>query len=493
MPKQLPVQFVEWRPDLALLDNQFASEAINVFPGFNSYLPWPSLIPFTSATLPAPCKGLTAARLADGTWVIYAGTATKLYRWSSAGWVDVSRLAGGNYHVPAGGELWSFEQSGAYLVAVQRGDVPQVINVDSGSNFAALGGSPPIASSVKQIGDFLVLSGLANNRMIQWSAINDISGWTPGTNLSDVQEFPDGGPVKLVAGGEVGFILQDRAIRTMQFLPGDSVYIFNFTRIVQYRGCLSSAGAISTGNSVYFLAEDGFYAIAGNQLNPIGADKINDWFRTNSDPGRWNVVQAISFPNKPRIMWAFHASSASQTYDHCLIYDFSNQKWTHGNPAAQVWATLATPPLDLDTDGSESGDAGLDTAAMPLDSFAYLGGRPIVGGIDPDGKLGSLVGPNMVASMETAEMHLAPGMRAFVSNVYPLVDGAPDAGFVRVATRERLQDAPVWTDPIAFEVTGSASVLTSSRLHRFRLVRQGGDTWTHAQGLLVDADQDGEA
>ena len=37
-----------------------------------------------------------------------------------------------------------------------------------------------------------------------------------------MQEFPDGGPVQGVAGGEIGYVVQDRAIRTMQFLPGDT-------------------------------------------------------------------------------------------------------------------------------------------------------------------------------------------------------------------------------------------------------------------------------
>jgi hypothetical protein len=492
MPKQMPMQFGEWRPDLALLDNQFAGEAMNVYPGGNSYLPWPSLISFTSAALPSPAKGLTAVRRSDDTWGIYAGTATGLYRWAWAGWTDMSRTSGGAYHVPATGELWSFQQSGPNLVAVNIGDVPQVINVDSGSNFTALGGSPPIANNVTQIGDFLVLSGLASNpRMIQWSAINDIGAWTPGTNLSDIQEFPDGGPVKAVVGGEIGFVMQDRAIRSMQYLPGDTTFIFHFTRIVQDRGSLSEFGAVSVGNTAYFMAEDGFFAISGNQLQPIGADKVNEWFRANSDDGRWNVVQAIAIPNKPRIMWAFYGNAGSQLYDHALIYDFSNQRWAHGIPQAQVWATLSTPNLDLDTDGTEPGDPLLDSTARGLDSFAYKGGRPLLGAINANGELCSSGGPNLIATIETAEAHLNPEGRAFVSNAYPLVDGA--AEYVQVATRERLQDPIVWNNPTLLEVTGSASVLTSSRLHRFRVVIPSGSLWTHAQGMLVDVDKDGEA
>ena len=55
MPAQKqPVQFGEWRPDVALLDTQFASEVENVFAGVNSYLPFPSLQAFGITALPMP-------------------------------------------------------------------------------------------------------------------------------------------------------------------------------------------------------------------------------------------------------------------------------------------------------------------------------------------------------------------------------------------------------------------------------------------------------
>src|SRR5262245_25327857 len=230
---QLPVQLAEWRPDLALLDNQFSADVENAFAGLNSYWPIPSLIPYTNVPpLPDRCVGATAARTSDGQWKIYAGTPTKLYKFTFTGWVDVSRTTGGNYNVPPLGEKWSFAQFGDWLFAVNSGDVPQRINVMTGSNFEAVPGSPPIAHNVKQVGDFLVLSGLMsspyNQRQIIWCGINDTTMWTPGTNLCDVQEFPDGGPVQGVAGGEIGYVVQDRTIRLMQFLPGDSQVIFSF-------------------------------------------------------------------------------------------------------------------------------------------------------------------------------------------------------------------------------------------------------------------------
>lgn len=492
MPMQkIPVEFGEWRPDVAELDTKFASEVVNVFAGVNSYLPCPSLLRFATTALPSPVCGLYAARTIGGEWKIYGGTTTKLYVWGLAGWTDASRTSGGAYNV-AEGDLWSFEQSGTKLVAVNSNDDPQVIDIDSGTNFAALGGSPPRAGNVKQIGDFLFLSALAiNNRKIRWSAINDITGWIVGTNLCDEQEFPDNGPVQGIAGGEIGYVVQDRGIRTMQFLPGDTTFIFNFSRVLHDRGSVSKYGFTAIGDVLYFVSEDGFYAVGGQQVIPIGSDKVNDWWLAHSDVDRRNVVQAIAGVNKPRVVWAFHFTSASHVYDQEIIYDWSNQRWARTTISAQVWSLLASPGLDLDTDGPETGDTLLDSTARALDSFAYVGGRPLVGAIDEDGYLCALNGPNLPATMETAEVHLVPGQRAFVSDAYPLDDTVDGPGTVATGTRERLADAVIFGTPMPIEITGSSAVYSSARLHRFRRSIPPGAVWTHAQGVLVEAQQDG--
>jgi Concanavalin A-like lectin/glucanases superfamily len=441
--------------------------------------------------------GLYAARTTAGTWKVFGGTTTKLLTWTLAGWSDVSRVSGVAYNV-APDDLWKFETFGDKVIAVNINDDPQVINVDSGTNFAPLGGSPPRATNVKTIGDFLFLSGLSqsasfNNRQIIWSSINDIGAWVPGVNLCDVQEFPDGGPVTGVDGGEIGYVLQQGAIRTLQFLPGDTTFIFNFSRVLHERGCISKYGFTCIGNTLYFLSEDGFYAVSGQQVSAIGADKVNDWFRANSDINRRNVVQAFSFIDKPRLAWAFHYSSGSTLYEKLIIYDWSNQRFAKATERAQVWAAIASLDLDLDTTGTELNDDLLDSAAHSLDSFAYLGGRPLIGAINADGYLAALSGPPLAATMETAEAHLVPGMRAFVSEVYPLDDAASDApGYIAAGTRERLQGgAPFWSEPVPIELTGSAAAYSSARLHRFRRYIPAASAWTHATGIIVDAQQDG--
>jgi hypothetical protein len=41
------------------------------------------------------------------------------------------------------------------------------------------------------------------------------------------------------------------------------------------------------------------------------------------------------------------------------------------------------------------------------------------------------------------------------------------------------------------EITGSAASYTSGRLHRFRRIIPASTVWTHAQGVMVEAQQDG--
>ena len=58
------------------------------------------------------------------------------------------------------------------------------------------------------------------------------------------------------------------------------------------RGSFSKYGFTAIGNVLYFVSEDGFYSITGQQVTPIGADKVNEWLLAHSDVDRRNVVHA---------------------------------------------------------------------------------------------------------------------------------------------------------------------------------------------------------
>jgi hypothetical protein len=90
------------------------------------------------------------------------------------------------------------------------------------------------------------------------SGINDSTWWTPDPDrLSDWQDFPDGGSVQGVAGGEFGIVFQDSAIRQMTFAPG-SAEIFQFNRISKDRGIYQPLSLAQVQSASFFLGSDGF-------------------------------------------------------------------------------------------------------------------------------------------------------------------------------------------------------------------------------------------
>jgi hypothetical protein len=155
---------------------------------------------------------------------------------------------------------WQFAQTGNLVFATQANVVLQVFDLSTQRPLAwrwvALR-KPPIYHVV---GRFLVLSGLLSfPYRIQWSGLNSFNAaasWTSGTNSSDFQDFPDGGIVRGVAGGEFGTMFQDQAIRRMSYIPGSSL-IFQIERVTQDMGLYAPYSIIRAGSTIYFYASQG--------------------------------------------------------------------------------------------------------------------------------------------------------------------------------------------------------------------------------------------
>ena len=217
MANMLP--FGDYRPDLSAYQGAHSQLIQNVVPRGDGYGPFADFVAFTSA-LPAPCRGFFYARKTDGTIVVFAGTATKLYQLSNTdfSWTDVSK-SGGTYTALPSSDHWQFAQFGNLVLAVEANSTPQVFDLTSSSAFADLGGSPPQARYIAVVGRFVVLSGLLSTPYrIQWSGLNAVTTWSAGVNSSEYQDLPDGGIVRGVAGGEYGVIFQETAMRRMVYV-----------------------------------------------------------------------------------------------------------------------------------------------------------------------------------------------------------------------------------------------------------------------------------
>lgn len=476
-----------WEPDSAAVNSGALLTAKNTLPHKTGYGPIQSLSEFASSALPSKGFGLFFAQTSAGGWVVFGGTQTKLYKHVGGVWTDYTRTSGGDYNVPTD-DYWSFAQYGSKVIACNLNDDVQVIDVDTGATaFSALGGSPPNARYVTVIGDFVVLGCLAsNNRKIRNSAINNSAGWTVGTDLCDEQEFADGGRVTGVAGGEFGYVVQERAIRRMIFQPGSDT-AFRFERVEKQRGAAAGYSVVSTINSVFFLSDDGFYAFGANGLVPIGGQRINDWFRTNSDTSRFFSVLAFADPYAPRVAWAFYNATGSAAFDRLLIYDWQLDRWSYAEVEAQFWAALVTAGVTLEElDSYGSIDTGVP---FSLDSRVWEGGAPVIGAISSSGTLSFLEGAApLTAVFNTAPMQLAPTKRAMVQAVEPIGVFNDATLSARVGKREHSKNAIVYTSATTPSTrTNIARLRASGRLHNVELTisQSSGTVWEHVQGLDI--------
>lgn len=488
--------FGPWEPDSAGVDSPALQIARNVYALKNGYGPVPSLLPFGTDALPSKCVGGCYVRTAAGGYVLFVGTTTKLYRLVGTTWVDYSRLSGGDYSVPQD-EFWSMAQYGTKLIAVNFSDDPQVVDIDAGdTNFTQLSSDAPKARYVGVVGDFVVLAALADNpRKLRNSAINDSSGWIIGTNLCDEQEFADGGRVTGFAGGEFGWILQEKAIRRMIFQAGSDI-AFTFERVEQEHGATAGYSLVSTANGIYFLSADGFFQLNSNGLTAIGADRINTWFHNNCDTARLFSVTTFSHPFAPRIAWAFYNNSGSSNFDRLLIYDWHLDRWMYAEVEAQYWFTFGTPGTTLEQ-LDVYGDIDSGGIPYPFDSRVWEGGQAVIGAVDSGFGLSFLEGAvPLDGLLLTSPIRFLPGGRAKIGQdgIEPIGVFNDAALSIRVGRQQNNNDSVSYTaSAIPSTRTGVARLRAAGRFMQIELSvsQPGGTVWEHAQGLSIDAMPDG--
>jgi hypothetical protein len=480
-----------WMPDQPDYANPGSITALNVIPAAASYRPFPSLLSVTGA-LTARAQGGFYAKRSDGTPVIFAGDATKLYRLSGTTWSDVSRTVGGAYTCPADG-YWQFVQFGPLVIAVNGGpDAAQKFNIESDTNFSALGGSPPASPRyIMVVGDFVVLMHTTHgNTYVEWSGINNAETWTASaTTLADAQQLPDGGRIMGGSGGQYGIIVQEHAVRRMSFVG--SPFVFQFDKIHDQVGsaidyCVTTA----PGGRVFFIDRIGVNMLQVDQLTPIGAMRIDRSFWNHPSYGiNQNYLYRTSTAINPAWkLWAVSVVSALSTDgtpDLIWLYQWDVDRWSIAKPGPhEMIVSLATATAGqtletLDTFGS------LEAQTLSFDSYLWAGiSRPIMGGFLTTHAFGFFEGPALEATIDTTEGDIFSGRKGELQWLRVLVDGSsPTAA---MGTRANLSDAVSWGEAKARNPTNglNGNFRSTARYHRARITIPAASTWDHVQGIV---------
>lgn len=383
---------------------------------------------------------------------------------------------------------WRFAQFGSVVIAVQGNVAPQSYTLGASTAFAALGGSPPNADYVDVVGRFLVLSGLTSNPYrVHWSGLNAITTWTSGVNSSDYQDFPDGGIVRGVAGGENGFIFQDQAIRRMTYSPGSPV-IFQIERLSQDKGVYGPYSIVRAGERVFFHSAQGFHLIEqGGVITPIGRERVDRTFFEELDKNNLQLFVGASDPRSSRVFWAYPSQSgADDLFDKILGYDYVLNRWFPIDVEGQYLLGMAQNGVTLE--GLDSISASLDALTSSLDSYATAV-VPEISCFNDSNKLGFYRGSNLEATLESAEQS-GKGERLRVLGFRPITDAATIYG--SSSSRERLSATPTDGDEIIINSrTGSVDLNKSTRYARLKMRIPAGTEWTYAAGVEPNIQADG--
>jgi hypothetical protein len=381
---------------------------------------------------------------------------------------------------------WQFAQTGNLVFATQANVVLQVFDLSSAAAFSVALGSPPQAAYISVVGRFLVLSGLLSfPYRIQWSGLNSFNAaasWTSGTNSSDFQDFPDGGIVRGVAGGEFGTVFQDQAIRRMSYIPGSSL-IFQIERVTQDMGLYAPYSIIRAGSTIYFYANQGFFKIdPAGVPQQIGRERVDRTFLTDLDKTNLQLFMGVADPRTTRIYWAYKSVSGSTgLYDKILGYDTVLDKFFQLSMSGEI--LIGVSPTGTTLESLDSISSSLDALLVSLDSFATAV-QPQIAQFGPLHKLGFFTGNNLEATLESGEQGTS-GTEIFINGFRPVTDATTVYG--SVSWRQALNATPTIGTEIAMNSrTGYVNLRREARYIRIKQRIPAGTIWTYAAGLEPD-------
>lgn len=526
------IQFGPWHPDKAGINVPVCVSAVNCVPGVNGFRPLPGLadasgavgtdfitddagqyitdegnayisadatvtdyvldqdgnyitddlgsnIETESRLTGLSCYGAAVVFDDDGDVFTFAGGSNALFKLdASSNWIDVSRTSGGNYSTGSG-ERWQFGFAGGLVIAVTIAVEPQKYLLNTSDNFTALGGVPPRARYIATVGEFVVLGGLASDeRTVHWSGLANAEHWTPGTQSCDIQTFQNGGPIRGLVGGEVGYVFQAETVTRMTFVPGSEA-IFQFDQVEGGRGLAAPYSLVKLGNEAFYLAADGFYkfSLGGGASSPLGVGKWASWFVGDIKAGTEPIVLGGVDPVGRRIVWAYNSrDNTGTTPNRLLIYDWALDEATIADVSVIALGQVLTQGVTLDTMNLYG---NLDTLPFSLDSPVWRGGASLLAVFGDDSTMSFFTGPAMEATFVTADG--GQGSRFVLKGVRPHVDTRSVT--IEIAAREAEGDTLSYGPSEGMADTGVVPAWASGFLARARVTVAEGAVWTKITGM----------
>jgi hypothetical protein len=467
------VTFGEWMPDQSGISGSL-TDAKNVVSQAIGYGPFPTPVSLSSAAS-ENLTSLYAAKAPDGNTVLFAAGASKIYTVGGTGTltqVNSGLTTGSNDRV-------RFTQFGKNVIICNNADKLKSWVLGTSSTFADVAVNAPIAKYITVVRDFVVVantyeSSAQQQYRVRWSAINDETDWTENVNTqSDYQDIPDGGQIMGIRGGEFGLVLLERSIHRMTYVG--TPFIFQFDNISRNKGCMVAGSIAQYQGITFFLSDDGFYMCDGQNVIPIGAEKVDRFFLTDASETDYKTMSAAIDPVRKLVIWNYKSVDANRKL---MIYNFQTKKWTYGDAGTDYLGEASSGALTLEELDSVS--ASIDAMTTSLDSLLYIGGKYFLGGTYGT-RVYSYTGSSLTGSIATGDIDV--GANSVVTLARPIVDNG--SGSLSIASRTLLNQSVTYGTSTAADSENRVSLRSAGRYHRLKLTPTGA-AWKTAVAVDVD-------
>lgn len=486
-------------PDLPALNNPGSMRIHNATAGRGSGNGGVTLYPLKSASLYGDTAmasmplGSAIGQDRYGTAKVYGACASALYKLSPSNrqWSDISRVGG---YSTTSTEQWKSVEFGSLQVFTNYNDEPQFIDMNQDVQFGNLTTLVKGRHIATHKG-FVVLGNTYDSLdgevpyRVRWSGIESPSDWTfSAQTQADFQDIHGFGAIQGIVTDDSCYVLLQRGIVQMSYIGAP--YVFQFTDRVTGKGCSVSQSIITIEGKTFFLSDDGFYALQGGQIQPIGQGKIDRWFLDNADPNQAHLMTVAGDPRETLIYWQFVSKNAVEGKpDMVLIFNYHTGEWTTADATTHFIFNSVSLPWTID---QLDAFVSIDAVPASFDDPIWSGGQNMLWGMSETGAVYSFGGPNMNLIIETPELQLSRVIPnetqadlAVVKGVRPLFEGEATAR-VRVGTKSLQNSEVIWSDPKETSpITGFAYFREKSRYQRFRIQISG--DWKKAYALQIDA------
>jgi len=472
------ITFGEWLPDQPGLTGAL-NDAKNVVPQAVGYGPLPSAATFSQAA-DEDLTTLVAGKTPSGTTKLFAAGTTKIYSSSGVGVLtDVSKSGG-----YTAGDRFRFTQFGNAIIGTNFSQKLQSFTLGTSTLFGDLSADAPIAKYITVVRDFVVTaytneSSVNYPSRVRWSDINNETNWTASaTSQADYQDIPDGGQIIGIRGGEYGLVFLEKGIHRMTYVG--TPFIFQFDNISRGKGCIANGSIAQVQGVCFFLSDDGFYMCDGQNVKPIGNEKIDRWFYQLADEASFSTMSAAVDPVRKLVIWNF--KTVNQTRQ-LAIYNFNTNKWTYGDAGTDYISDGSSLPVTLEELDSIS--ASIDALPVSLDSILFIGGKYFLGGTYGP-YIMTYNGLPATGNLVTGDVDI--GARSTVMLARPQVDNG--SASVAVASRTLLSEVISFGSSSPADSENRISLRSNGRYHRLQ-VTPTGSNWKTAIAVDVDIVQQG--